>query len=179
MTRLHDNVVRSMRGNFLDVPTDCPQRDERLGWTGDLAVFVPTASYLYDVAGMLTSWLSDLAVEQRADGVVPLFVPYLDILPAHLPAWPVEAGWGDAAVTVPWTIFERFGDRQLLAAQWPSMTGWIEAFEGRAGARRWTSRPAESCSATGSTPRRPTINPGWRERRGPSSPPPTSPVPPS
>ena len=62
-------------GNFVDVPTDCPQRDERLGWTGDLQVFVPTASYLYDTSGMLRSWLADLAAEQ-ADGVVPIFVPF-------------------------------------------------------------------------------------------------------
>ena len=65
-----------MRGNFLDVPTDCPQRDERLGWTGDIQVFAPTACFLYDTAGFLTSWLSDLAAEQAAaGGIVPFFVP--------------------------------------------------------------------------------------------------------
>ena len=65
LNQLHENVVWGMRGNFLDVPTDCPQRDERLGWTGDLQVFSPTASFLYDVSGFLQSWLKDLAVEQR------------------------------------------------------------------------------------------------------------------
>ena len=76
VNRLHENVVWSMRGNFLDVPTDCPQRDERLGWTGDIQVFTPTASFLYDSAGFLQSWLADLAAEQlAANGIVPFFVP--------------------------------------------------------------------------------------------------------
>ena len=72
INRLHENVVWSMRGNFLDVPTDCPQRDERLGWTGDIQVFAPTACFLYDSAGFLTSWLADLAAEQTAAGGVSL-----------------------------------------------------------------------------------------------------------
>src|SRR4029453_11191891 len=71
LDRFHDNVVWSMRGNFLDVPIDCPQRDERLGWTGDIQVFAPTAAYLYDTAGFLGSWLADLAAEQDEDGSVP------------------------------------------------------------------------------------------------------------
>ena len=132
LTRLHENVVRSMRGNVVDLPTDCPQRDERLGWTGDIAVFAPTAAYLYGTAGMLTSWLRDLAADQH-DGVVPLFVPHLDIMPPELPRWPVEAGWGDAAVVVPWVQHERFGDVDILRAQWPSMVAWMRAFEERAG----------------------------------------------
>ena len=78
LTRLHDNVVWGMRGNFVDVPTDCPQRDERLGWTGDLQVFAPTAAYLYDCAGFLASWLKDLAADQAPEGTVPLFVPRVD-----------------------------------------------------------------------------------------------------
>src|SRR2546425_781328 len=69
--RLHENVVWSMRGNFLDVPTDCPQRDERLGWTGDINVFAPTACFLYDCAGFLSSWLADLAAQPTAVGAVP------------------------------------------------------------------------------------------------------------
>ena len=86
-----------MRGNFLDVPTDCPQRDERLGWTGDLNVFAPTACFLYDVAGFLASWLADLAAEQT-DDLVPLVVPnVLGDMPLR------TALWGDAATEVPWT----------------------------------------------------------------------------
>jgi len=131
--RLHENVVWGMRGNFLDVPTDCPQRDERLGWTGDLQVFAPTASFLYDTAGMLRSWLADLAVEQLEDhaGIVPMYVPFLPLLPFPLQA---DVGWGDAAVVVPWVLYQRTGDVGLLADQWTSMTAWIDAFAGRAGA---------------------------------------------
>ncbi|MGY1815679.1 family 78 glycoside hydrolase catalytic domain [Blastococcus sp. SYSU D00820] len=133
VTRLHENVVWGMRGNFLDVPTDCPQRDERLGWTGDLQVFSPTASFLYDTAGMLRSWLTDLAEEQLRDhdGVVPMYVPFLPLLP--FPQQP-EVGWGDAAVVVPWVLYQRTGDAGMLADQWESMVAWIDAFAGRAGA---------------------------------------------
>ena len=121
-----------MRGNFVDLPTDCPQRDERLGWTGDLEAFVPTAAFLYDTAGMLRSWLADLAVEQLEDlgGMVPLYVPWIPLLPFPVSA---EAGWGDAAVVVPWTLYETHGDAQLLADQWPSMTAWLDAFTAAAG----------------------------------------------
>jgi alpha-L-rhamnosidase len=130
--RLHENVVWGMRGNFLDVPTDCPQRDERLGWTGDLQVFAPTASFLYDTTGMLRSWLTDLAVEQLEDhgGIVPMYVPFIELLPFPLQA---DVGWGDAAVVVPWVLYERTGDARVLADQWASMTTWIDVFERRAG----------------------------------------------
>ena len=135
VTRLHQNVVWGMRGNFVDVPTDCPQRDERLGWTGDLAVFAPTAGFLYDTAGMMRSWLADLAAEQADhDGVVPIFVPFADISPPGFPPLQPEAGWGDAAILVPWALYQARGDTGLLADQWDSMTRWLEIFETRAGA---------------------------------------------
>jgi alpha-L-rhamnosidase len=105
INRLHENVVWGMRGNFLDVPTDCPQRDERLGWTGDIQVFAPTACFLYDSAGFLSSWLADLAAEQTAAGVVPFVVP--NVLP--MPSIPAAA-WGDATVIVPWVLYQRYGD---------------------------------------------------------------------
>lgn len=131
--RLHENVVWGMRGNFVDLPTDCPQRDERLGWTGDLQVFAPTASFLFDASGMLRSWLADLAVEQLEDhdGIVPMYVPFLPFLPFPMQA---DVGWGDAAVVVPWVLYERTGDLGLLADQWTSMTTWVDVFAGRAGA---------------------------------------------
>ncbi|MET8976379.1 glycoside hydrolase family 78 protein [Streptomyces sp. NPDC004539] len=124
LDRLHENVVWSMRGNFVDLPTDCPQRDERLGWTGDIQVFAPTASFLHDCAGLLTSWLADLAHDQDADGTVPFVVPAIP-LPHWTPAWPA-AVWGDAAVLVPWTLFRRFGDRGVLRAQYDSARAWID-----------------------------------------------------
>ncbi|HWL44866.1 MAG TPA: family 78 glycoside hydrolase catalytic domain [Ilumatobacter sp.] len=128
--QLHDNVVWSMRGNFLDVPTDCPQRDERMGWTGDLAVFAPSATFLYDVGGMLAGWLADLAAEQAPNGHVPLVVP--DVIGVPL----AVAVWGDAAVVVPWELYWRYGDTGLLARQYPSMRAWTEAVVELAGPDR-------------------------------------------
>ncbi len=121
LNRFHDNVVWSMRGNFLDVPTDCPQRDERLGWTGDIQVFAPTAMFLFDTAGFLSSWLGDLRAEQHPDGSVPFVVP--DVLRDHSPA---AAAWGDAATIVPWVLYQRTGDRGILARQLPSMCRWVD-----------------------------------------------------
>ena len=125
---LHENVRRSMQGNFVDVPTDCPQRDERLGWTGDIQVFSPTALFLADAGGFLVSWLKDLAADQAADGAVPFVVP--DVLPGPvLPA----AAWGDAATVVPSVVFERSGDRGVLEDQWDSMVAWVERILAAAG----------------------------------------------
>ncbi|WP_353808376.1 alpha-L-rhamnosidase [Agromyces sp. SYSU T00194] len=133
--QLHENVVWGLRGNFLSVPTDCPQRDERLGWTGDIQVFAPTASFLYDVRGFLDSWLVDLALEQ-VDGVVPFVVPNV-LDPDPRPA----AAWGDAATVVPWVLAERFGDEHVLARQYPSMVAWTDAILAIAGERRlWEGR---------------------------------------
>jgi alpha-L-rhamnosidase len=122
LNQFHENVAWSMRGNFLSIPTDCPQRDERLGWTGDIQVFAPTACFLYDCAGFLTSWLADLAAEQdAAEGVVPFVVP--NVLP--MPPVPVAA-WGDAAVIVPWVLYQCYGDAGMLAAQFESMRTWVD-----------------------------------------------------
>ena len=123
LNRFHENVIWSMRGNFVDIPTDCPQRDERLGWTGDIQVFAPTAAFLYDCAGTLRSWLADLAAEQaERAGVPPDVVP--DVLTDRTPA---HAGWGDAAVIVPWVLYQRFGDVEFLRAQYGSMAAWVDA----------------------------------------------------
>ena len=111
INQLHENVVWGMRGNFLDVPTDCPQRDERLGWTGDIQVFSPTACFLYDSAGFLQSWLADLAAEQERAGIVPFVIPNV----INGPLMPAAA-WGDAAVIVPWVLYQRYGDTGILAA---------------------------------------------------------------
>jgi alpha-L-rhamnosidase len=131
VNRLHDNIVWSMRGNFLDVPTDCPQRDERLGWTGDINVFSPTACFLYDASGFLASWLADLAADQYEDGTVPFVIP--DALAMRsLPT----ACWGDAAVIVPWVLYERYGDRDVLDAQYDSMRRWLDHVAELAGESR-------------------------------------------
>jgi alpha-L-rhamnosidase len=122
LNQLHENVVWGMRGNFLDVPTDCPQRDERLGWTGDLQVFSPTASFLYDVNGFLQSWLRDLAAEQRkSNGSVPPVIP--NALGNNFGG---AAAWADAATVVPWVMYQRFGDKGILADQFESMHSWVD-----------------------------------------------------
>jgi alpha-L-rhamnosidase len=130
LNRLHENVVWGMRGNFLDVPTDCPQRDERLGWTGDIEVFAPTACFLHDAAGFLASWLADLAADQRDDGAVPFVVP--NSLKFVIPA----AAWGDAATIVPWVVHERTGDVGVLRTQYPSMRAWVDHVVAAAGENR-------------------------------------------
>jgi alpha-L-rhamnosidase len=136
LNRLHENVAWSARGNFVDVPMDCPQRDERLGWTGDIQVFAPTATFLFDSTGFLSSWLADLAAEQRPDGCVPHVVP--DVLRTALSTSPAAA-WGDAATVVPWTLYQRTGDLAVLKAQFASMRAWVDCEATAAGRDRlWT-----------------------------------------
>ncbi len=122
VNRLHHNVVWGTKSNFVSIPTDCPQRDERLGWTGDIAAFVETASFLYDVDGFLSSWLADLSLEQRKHDCVPVYVPYI---PSAFPVAPM-ALWGDAAVMVPNALFDKFGDVEVLEQQYPSMCAWVD-----------------------------------------------------
>jgi alpha-L-rhamnosidase len=129
INRLHENVVWSMRGNFFDLPTDCPQRDERLGWTGDIQVFSPAASFLYDSCGFLASWLQDLAAEQQeTGGIVPAVVPNTIDGPMF-----GAAAWGDAAVIVPWVLYQRFGDKTILSTQFESMCAWVDWIDSLAG----------------------------------------------
>jgi alpha-L-rhamnosidase len=134
LNQLHRNVVWGLRGNFLDVPTDCPQRDERLGWTGDIAVFAPTAAYLYDVADFLGDWLLNLDAEQAAvGGRIPYVVP--DALkytkrPPDFPEPETTALWGDAAAWVPWALWQAYGDRDALARAYPAMLAHVRHVEG-------------------------------------------------
>jgi alpha-L-rhamnosidase len=121
VNQLHENIVWGMRGNFVDVPTDCPQRSERLGWTGDIQVFGPTAALLYDVSGMLTSWLADLAAEQTEQGVVPYVVPSVE--PGMVSA---TCGWGDVATILPVVLYSHYGDDGVLAQQYDSMRRWVD-----------------------------------------------------
>ncbi|MFJ4166908.1 family 78 glycoside hydrolase catalytic domain [Microbacterium sp. NPDC089698] len=137
LNQLHNNVLWSMRGNFVSIPTDCPQRDERLGWTGDISVFAPTATYLYDCIGMLRSWLRDLALEQHADGLVPFFVPDVpfteDVKDVPGLALSHTAVWGDAAVLVPFALYRASGDLEILETQWISMKRWVDGVARLAG----------------------------------------------
>jgi alpha-L-rhamnosidase len=131
--RLHENVVWGMRGNFLSVPTDCPQRDERLGWTGDAQVFSSTASTLYDCETFWENWLADLARDQLPTGSVPHVIPDL-----RRQGMAGAAGWGDAAVTVPWSTYVHYGDVAVLRAALPSMVAWVDYVHSRLDdERRW------------------------------------------
>ncbi|GAA4734408.1 glycoside hydrolase family 78 protein [Phytohabitans rumicis] len=124
VNRLHENVVWSMRDNFVGLPTDCPQRDERLGWTGDINAFAPTAAYLYDVSGVLGSWLADLAAEQRERGFVPYVVP--DVQGTYKsPA----ALWSDVAVSLPWALYWQYGDIEILRRSYESMVAFTRSVE--------------------------------------------------
>lgn len=120
LNQLQRNIVWGQRGNFLDVPTDCPQRDERLGWTGDAQVFIRTAAFNYDVALFFSKWLRDLKADQCEDGGVPFVIPH--VLREHEHS---SAAWGDAAVICPWTLYQVYGDKRVLEEQYESMKGWI------------------------------------------------------
>ena len=120
VNRLFENVVWGQRGNFVDVPTDCPQRDERLGWTGDAQVFTRTASYIYDVRLFFKKWLRDLACGQSANGMVEHVIPALEWRDGG------ACGWADAAVICPWEIYHTYGDREVLVEQYASMRAWID-----------------------------------------------------
>ncbi|MDA2809362.1 glycoside hydrolase family 78 protein [Nocardiopsis sp. RSe5-2] len=136
VNRLHENVVWSLRSNFVDIPTDCPQRDERLGWTGDIQVFAPTAAFLYDTAGMLSSWLRDLAAEQAEQDWVPPWVPYFPLEPFRSMPKDPYAVWSDAAVLTPDVLHERTGDRGVLHAQYDSARAHLEHVARAAGGDR-------------------------------------------
>ncbi len=133
LNQLHRNVVWGTRGNFLDVPTDCPQRDERLGWTGDIAAFAPTAAYLFDVDDFLRDWLRDLSAEQSAaDGMVAYVIPDVLKYVKHPTSFPVPdstAIWSDASVWVPWALWQAYGDSRVLIDQIDSMAAHVRRVE--------------------------------------------------
>jgi alpha-L-rhamnosidase len=124
INQLHQNACWSMRGNFLSIPTDCPQRDERLGWTGDIQVFGPSATFLYDSIGMISEWMEDVACEQSDHhGIPPLVVP--NVLDHVWPSIP-QALWGDVVIILPWILYLSSGDRDILQRQYSSMKSWLD-----------------------------------------------------
>lgn len=118
LNQLFENILWGQKGNFLDIPTDCPQRDERLGWTGDAQVFVKAAAISFDVESFFKKWLSDLAADQGEDGHVGHVIP--DLLGGTS-----SAAWGDAATICPWEIYMAYGNQEILVAQFESMKKWI------------------------------------------------------
>ena len=128
VTQLQSNIQWGLRGNFVDVPTDCPQRDERMGWTGDAQVFTPTACFNVNAAPFFTKWLKDLAVEQRDDGSVPWVVPNV-VEDGGGTGWSDGFGstaWSDVAVLMPFELYKRYGDLRVLRNQYASMKAWVD-----------------------------------------------------
>ena len=126
INQLQSNIIWGQKGNFLDVPMDCPQRDERLGWTGDAQVFCATACFNFEAINFYTKWLQDLKLEQLENGSIPWVVP--DVLHRN-----GSAGWGDAATIIPWTLYMLYGDKDLLTRQYDSMKAWLSYLQELAG----------------------------------------------
>lgn len=131
LNQLHHNYLWGLKGNFLDVPTDCPQRDERLGWTGDAQIFCRTAAYLMNTYPFFKKWLVDLEADQTPEGGVPHVIPNIEEGKTD-GNWLLSqgdhssAGWADAAVIVPWTLYLMYGDAAILKKQYKSMKQWID-----------------------------------------------------
>ncbi len=123
LNQLQSNIVWGLRGNFFDIPTDCPQRDERMGWTGDAQVFGPTSLFNADVYKFWASWMQSVRESQYDNGGVPWVVP--DVLYNNK----VSAGWGDVSTIIPWKIYYRTGDKKILEENFDMMKGWVAYHE--------------------------------------------------
>ena len=119
VNKLQHNIVWGQRGNFLSVPTDCPQRDERLGWMGDAQIFARTATYNRDVAAFYEKWMDDVDDAQSPQG------GFSDVSPRLVDAGDGAPAWGDAGIIVPWTVYQAYGDTGILGAHWGAMTRWL------------------------------------------------------
>lgn len=124
INQLQSNIQWGQRGNFLEVPTDCPQRDERLGWTGDAQVFAPTACFNFDTLSFFSKWCVDLEDAQGSAGNYPFFAPRLDEADGVF-----SAAWGDAGIIIPWEVYQRFGYKQILEDNYESMKRFIGYYE--------------------------------------------------
>jgi alpha-L-rhamnosidase len=120
LNQLQHNIQWGQRGNFLDVPTDCPQRDERLGWTGDAQAFSRTAAFNFGVDNFFAKWLRDVEADQRADGLIPSVIP--NVLGPNSGG---STGWADVATILPWNMYLAYGDKRILENQYKSMKAWV------------------------------------------------------
>jgi len=120
LNKFYENVIWSQKGNFLDVPMDCPQRSERLGWTGDAQVFARAATYNFDTSKFYRKWLRDMAADQGDNGYIPFVIPT-----RNTPEHTCGAGWSDTAVILPWEVYMTYGDKEALKEQLPMMKKWI------------------------------------------------------
>lgn len=128
VNRLVHNTIWSQRGNFIEIPTDCPQRDERLGWTGDAQVFAGTACWLADSEKFLRKYLRDVMFDQRPDGGVPHFAPDPTRRPGSTFSgdWAGSTGWGDVITIMPWQLYLHYGDDSVLRECFPAMLKWLD-----------------------------------------------------
>ncbi len=126
INQLYHNILWGQKSNYLDVPTDCPQRDERLGWTGDAQVFFRAGAINYDVERFFKKWLGDVAAEQEEDGCIRSYVPAA--VKNHTTL--VSAAWGDAACIIPWGLYVNYGDKELLREHFPMMKKWVDYMHG-------------------------------------------------
>ena len=129
LNKLYENIIWGQRDNYLDIPTDCPQRDERLGWTGDAQVFARAASINYDTEKFFTKWLRDMASEQLENGELPHVIP--DALKTN--GTRNSTAWSDAACIIPWELYMAFGNKKLLREHLPMMKKWVGYVQSRAG----------------------------------------------
>ncbi|WP_316767224.1 glycoside hydrolase family 78 protein [Pedobacter frigiditerrae] len=136
VNQLQHNIQWGQRGNFLDVPTDCPQRDERLGWTGDAQVFFSTAAFNMDVSGFFSKWLADLKVDQHVNGNIPVVIP--DV---RKPVNAGSAGWADVSTIIPWNYYLAYGDKDLLIRQYSSMKAFVDYVKSISKDNLWNSGP--------------------------------------
>jgi alpha-L-rhamnosidase len=134
VNQLQHNILWGQKGNFLDVPTDCPQRDERLGWTGDAQVFSRTASFNMNVDNFFSKWLKDVTADQFANGAVPHVIP--NVLGKNDGG---SAGWGETATVIPWNMYVAYGDKKILADQYSSMKAWVDFMKSRAKDDLWNT----------------------------------------
>ncbi|WP_288881083.1 glycoside hydrolase family 78 protein [Pedobacter panaciterrae] len=134
LNQLQHNIQWGQKGNFVDVPTDCPQRDERLGWTGDAQAFANTAAYNMDVAGFFTKWLKDVKTDQQPNGLIPHVIP--NVLGPNDGA---SAGWADVSTIIPWDMYVAYGDRRILETQYESMQKWVGYISSVAKNNLWNS----------------------------------------
>ena len=166
VNQLQHNILWGLKSNFVDIPTDCPQRDERLGWTGDAQIFCRTATFNVDTYTFFSKWLRDLALDQTQEGGVPHVVP--DVLYKYpFDNWLLNAGthsaaaWADAAIIVPWVLYLSYGDTTILQNQYESMKKWIDFMKKHANGNIWNYKrqfgdwvalDAEEGSYFGATP---------------------------
>jgi alpha-L-rhamnosidase len=134
LNQLQHNIQWGQKGNFLDIPTDCPQRDERLGWTGDAQVFSRTATFNMDVHNFFVKWLKDVALEQLPDGSVPYVIP--NVLGAKSAG---STGWADVATIVPMNMYLAYGDKQVLLRQYNSMKAWVDYMTSQSKDNLWNT----------------------------------------